>query len=399
MQNNIKLILKKNKNFYKDFKKFFKKLKKDYFKKDLLKLHEPVFSKISENIVKNCIDSTFVSPNGKYNKLFEKKIKDLTKSKYLVSLNSGTSALFVSLKSIGIKKDDEVLLPSLTFVSTANSILYNQGVPHFLDVSQETLGIDPLFLEGYLKKISMRKNNKLFNKKTKRQIKALICVHVFGNSSKILDIKKICKKYKIILIEDAAEALNSFYKKKHLGTFGKVGILSFNGNKIITSGSGGIILTNDKKIFNFCNHVSSNSKINHKWEYLHDGIGYNLKMPNLNAALAYSQLLDLKKIQENKNKLFKIYKKFFKKYESDIELVEPIKSSISNNWLISIKLKNRFINKKNEILNFLLKNRVHARPTWKPLHTLKYLDKFPRSNLANTNALYKKVISLPSGSK
>ena len=187
MQNKIKIALKKNKNFYKDFKKFFKKLKKNYFKKNLLKLHEPVFTKMSENIVKDCIDSAFVSPNGKYNN-FE-KIKDLTKSKYLVSLNSGTSALFVSLKSIDIKKDDEVLIPSLTFVSTANSILYNQGIPHFLDISQETLGIDPLFLEEYLKKISIRKNNKLFNKKTKRQIKALICVHVFGNSSKILDIK------------------------------------------------------------------------------------------------------------------------------------------------------------------------------------------------------------------
>ena len=385
--------------FKKDVKIFFDELKKKHFKKNNLKLHEPVFSKNTFRHIHNCIKSTFVSPNGKYNKLLEKKLKKITNSKFVICLNSGTSALFISLKSIGIEKNDEVLLPSLTFVSTANAVLYNNAIPHFVDTSERTLAIDPILLEKYLKEISVIRNGKLINKKTKRHIKCLICVHVFGNSAEITKIRNICKKYNLLLIEDAAEALNSYYKGKHLGTFGKVGILSFNGNKIITSGSGGAILTNDKKIFDYCNHITSNAKITDKWEYKHDMIGYNLKMANINAALAFAQILDLNKIQKDKNKLMIKYKNFFKKYNLKVELITPLKNSKSNNWLISIKLKNEMSKKKNIILNFLWKNKIYARPLWTPLHKLKYLSKFPRSHLNNTNKLYETIISLPSGPK
>ncbi len=385
--------------FKRNIKIFFDELKKKHFKKNYLKLHEPVFSKKTFRHIQNCIKSTFVSPNGKYNKLLEKKLRKITNSKYVICLNSGTSALFVSLRSIGIEKNDEVLLPSLTFVSTANAVLYNNAVPHFVDTSEKSLAIDPILLEKYLKKISTIKNGKLINKKTKKRIKCLICVHVFGNSAEITKIKNVCKKYKLILIEDAAEALNSYYKKKHLGTYGKIGILSFNGNKIITSGSGGAILTNDKKIFDYCNHVTSNSKINDKWEYKHDMIGYNLKMANINAALAFAQILDLNKIQKEKNKLMLKYKKFIESNSLNVELITPLENSKSNNWLISIKLKNEFKKKKNKILNFLWKNKIYARPLWTPLHKLKHLSKFPRSQLDNTNKLYERIISLPSGPK
>ncbi len=385
--------------FKKDVKIFFDELKKKHFKKNNLKLHEPVFSKNTFRHIHNCIKSTFVSPNGKYNKLLEKKLKKITNSKFVICLNSGTSALFISLKSIGIEKNDEVLLPSLTFVSTANAVLYNNAIPHFVDTSERTLAIDPILLEKYLKEISVIRNGKLINKKTKRHIKCLICVHVFGNSAEITKIRNICKKYNLLLIEDAAEALNSYYKGKHLGTFGKVGILSFNGNKIITSGSGGAILTNDKKIFDYCNHITSNAKITDKWEYKHDMIGYNLKMANINAALAFAQILDLNKIQKDKNKLMIKYKNFFKKDNLKVELITPLKNSKSNNWLISIKLKNEMSKKKNIILNFLWKNKIYARPLWTPLHKLKYLSKFPRSHLNNTNKLYETIISLPSGPK
>ena len=385
--------------FKKDVKIFFDELKKKHFKKNNLKLHEPVFSKNTFRHIHNCIKSTFVSPNGKYNKLLERKLKKITNSKFVICLNSGTSALFISLKSIGIEKNDEVLLPSLTFVSTANAVLYNNAIPHFVDTSERTLAIDPILLEKYLKEISVIRNGKLINKKTKRHIKCLICVHVFGNSAEITKIRNICKKYNLLLIEDAAEALNSYYKGKHLGTFGKVGILSFNGNKIITSGSGGAILTNDKKIFDYCNHITSNAKITDKWEYKHDMIGYNLKMANINAALAFAQILDLNKIQKDKNKLMIKYKNFFKKDNLKVELITPLKNSKSNNWLISIKLKNEMSKKKNIILNFLWKNKIYARPLWTPLHKLKYLSKFPRSHLNNTNKLYETIISLPSGPK
>ena len=361
-----------------------------------------ILTRVSKNTfrhIHNCIKSTFVSPNGKYNELLERKLRKITNSKFVICLNSGTSALFLSLKSIGIVKNDEVLLPSLTFVSTANAVLYNNAIPHFVDSSEQTLAIDPILLEKYLKEISIIRNGKLINKKTKRHIKCLICVHVFGNSAEITKIKNLCKKYNLLLIEDAAEALNSYYKDKHLGTYGKVGILSFNGNKIITSGSGGAILTNDKKIFDYCNHIASNAKINDKWEYKHDMIGYNLKMANINAALAFAQILDLNKIQKGKNKLIIKYKNFFKKYNLKVELITPIKNSKSNNWLISIRLKNEMSKKKNKVLNFLWKNKIYARPLWIPLHKLKHLNKFPRSNLNNTNKLYERVISLPSGPK
>ena len=385
--------------FKKNIKTFFDNLKKKHFKKNNLKLHEPVFSQNTFNHLKKCITSTFVSPNGNYNKLLEKKLKKITNSKYVICVNSGTSALFISLKSIGIRRNDEVLLPALTFVSTANAILHNNAIPHFVDSSNHTLAIDPILLEKYLSEISIIRNGRLINKKTKRQIKCLICVHIFGNSAEIIKIRNICKKFNLILIEDAAEALNSFYKKKHLGTYGKVGIISFNGNKIVTSGSGGAILTNDKKIFNYCNHITSNSKINDRWEYKHNMIGYNIKMANINAALAYAQILDLSKIQKEKNKLLLKYKNFFDIHFSKAELVTPLKNSKSNNWLISIKLKKEFIKKKNNILNFLWKNKIYARPLWIPLHKLKHLRKFPRSRLKNTNDLYDRVISLPSGSK
>ena len=221
-------------------------LKKNKIKKS--SIHEPFFSNIEIKNIKGLIKKNSLGSFGKDLENFKIKLSKYTNSKYVVVLNSGTSALHLALKTIGIKKNDEVLMPSLNYIASANTTLYCGAVPHFVEISGKTLGVDPNKLELYLSKITKIKNNTLVNKITKRKIKALICLHTFGHSSEILSIKKICKKYKIYLIEDAAEALGSYYKNRHLGTFGEIGILSFNVNKIVTTIGGGAVLTSSKKI-------------------------------------------------------------------------------------------------------------------------------------------------------
>ena len=254
-------------------------------KKKHLELHEPSFDIEDINSVEKCIKSSFVSSFGENISKFEKKISEITKSKYVVCTNSGTSALHLSLIVSGVKSNEEVLIPSLTFVATANSISYISAIPHFVDVEKFNLGIDPIKLDDYLKKNTQRKNNKLININTGKVISALMPVHLFGHPSKIIDLKNIAKKYNLIFIEDAAEALGSYYNKQHLGTFSKVGALSFNGNKIITTGGGGALLTNNKSIAEKARHLATTAKKKHSFKFLHTEIGYNYRMPNLNASV------------------------------------------------------------------------------------------------------------------
>ena len=358
-------------------------------------LHEPYFCGNEWNYVKKTLDENYVSSIGSFVNKFEDQIKEFTKSKYAISVVNGTEALHLSLVACGVKSNDEVLVPTITFVGTANSIIYSGATPHFIDSEFETLGIDPLKLEKYLEKITIKKGKFYYNKKTKKRIKAIIPVHIFGNICQIDKILKIAKKYKLVVIEDAAEALGSFFKNKHAGTFGLVGCFSFNGNKILTTGGGGAIITDNKLLAKKIKHISTTAKINHRWEYVHDAVGYNFRMPNINAALGSAQIENLNKFLISKRKLFLKYYKDFSKV-NDVRLVKNPEFSKSNNWLNTVFIKNSSIKKRNKVLSFGQKNQIFLRPVWKPLHTLKHLNKMPKMNLDAAKKIYESCINLPS---
>jgi perosamine synthetase len=359
-------------------------------------LHEPLFCGNEIEYLKKTIITNLVSSIGPFVKKFENQITRFTRSKYAVSVVNGTEALHLSLVVCGIKNDDEVLVPTITFAGTANAIVYSGAIPHFVDSEFETLGIDPLKLEKYLEKITIKKGKFYFNKKTKRKIKAIMPVHVFGNICQIDKILKIAKKYNLVVIEDAAEALGSFFQRKHAGTFGLVGCFSFNGNKIMTTGGGGAIITNNKLLAKKIKHLSTTAKINHRWEYIHDVVGYNYRMPNLNAALGSAQIENLNKFLKSKRKLFLRYCDEFSKIEY-VSLIKNPKFSKSNNWLNTIFIKNYSIKKRNKLLSLAQKKHIFLRPVWKPLHTLKHFNKMPRMNLDQAMKIYSSCISLPSG--
>lgn len=376
-------------------KKILLTLKKNKIKKS--SIHEPYFLGNEIFNVKRLFKDNSLGTFGKDLKNFQNKLKDYTKSKYIVLVNNGTSALHLTLKTIGINKNDEVLMPSLNYIASANATLYCGGIPHFIEISEHTLGIDPDRLEIYLKKITVFKNNKTINKKTKRKIKALICLHTFGHPAEILKIKKICNKYKIILIEDAAEALGSFYKKKHLGTFGAIGILSFNVNKIVTTIGGGAIMTSSKKIAKKIHQLSNVGKRPHPYKFIYDDLGFNYKTTNLNCCIGLAQIKKLNFFLKKKRQLFIRYKKMFFNFNTFKIFCEP-ENSKSNYWLQTL-----ILNKPNHIiLNKILKtlnyNGYGARPVWQLLHKVNYLKKFPKSNLRLSENLSKRIINLPSSS-
>jgi len=374
------------------------KFKKMYGKNVFIKLHEPNLSYKDFGEVKKSIKNNYVSTIGNVVKKFEKKISILTKSNYVVATVSGSSALHTSVCALNIKKNEEILMPTLNYIASANAALLCNAIPHFIDIEKKTLGIDSTKLENYLKKNTIIKNNSCYNKKTKRKISAIIVLHTFGHPAKIDLIKKISKKYRLYLIEDAAEALGSKYKKKHLGTFGDIGILSFNGNKIITCGGGGAIITNNKSLSKKALHLISNSKLNHKWKYNYDQLGFNYRMPGINAALGVSQLERLNQFIKLKRKIYKKYNKLF--YDlKNIELFKEPKNSYSNYWLNTLLVKNKNLKQRDNLIKKLNQKGIAARPVWTLLHKVSYLKKFPKMNLDNAIKLEKQIINLPSSSQ
>jgi len=360
-------------------------------------LHEPIFVGNEKKYLHDCIDSGFVSTTGKYVKKFEKLLSFYTKSKYVIALNSGTSALQIAILVSGIKENNEILMPALTFAATPAAAIYNNCIPHFVDSDIEDLGIDINKLRKYLNKISIKKNGKLINIKTNREISGIIPVHTFGHIGKITEIRKLAREFKLTVIEDAAEALGSFYKGQHAGTFGEVGTLSFNGNKIVTTGAGGAILTNSKKISERARHLIATAKKKHMWEYDHDLVGFNYRMPNLNAALGLAQLEKLPYFLSQKRRLYKKYKKSFENNLYADLLDEPIHCS-SNYWFQTIFLKDKYIKHKNNILLNLNNLGYQCRPAWKLMSELKPYREFPKMNLSNSEKLYRKIINIPSSS-
>ena len=380
--------------------KISKKIVKIFKKKIKLNkvyLHEPDLNKSDSVYLKDCINQNAVSAAGKFIQKFENKILNLTKAKYAISTNSGTSALHISCILMNVKENDEVLVPAFTFVATANAIKYCGAIPHFIDIEENHFGVNVNKLDNYLKEISIKKGNFCFNKKTGRKIKAIIPVHVFGHFMKIHELIKLAKKYNLSIIEDAAEAIGSYYKNKHAGTFGHIGVLSFNGNKTITCGAGGVILTNNKKVAQKARHLIANAKIAHPYNYIHDEVGFNYRMANLNAALGYSQIKRIKKILKKKRKLFNFYKKAFEK-NLYFKLINEPKNSKSNFWLQTILINEKYSNYTKKILKDLNDRKIYIRPGWELMNNLKYFKNCPKMNLSIAKKFCKRIINLPSSS-
>lgn len=328
---------------------------------------------------------------GNYIKKFENQISKITGSKNVILVSNGTLGLFATLINEKINSDHEILVPTLNYIASTNAILACKGIPHFVDSAKDDLGVDFKKLDKYLKKTTTIKKNFTINKKSKRIIKAIMITHVFGHPNNMIEAKKICKKYKLKLIEDASEALGSTYKNKHLGTYGDYGVISFNGNKIITSGGGGAIFVKKNSDFLNLKKIIDNGKKFEKFNFRYECFGLNLRLPNLNASLGYSQILKLKKKISQRRKLYKIYSKYSQKGFKIIN--EPINSK-SNFWLQAIKLNNQ--KEKNYLLKFLYKNKIEARSIWKPNHLFSHLKKFPKMNLDNSMKIYNTTINIPS---
>ena len=358
-------------------------------------LHTPVFFNKEFLEVKKCVRSTYVSTKGEYVKKFEQELKKIVKSKHVISTNSGTSAIEIALRSINTKPDDEILVPALTFVATVNSITYCKAIPHFVDASLVNFGIDGEKLSKYLDKITYKKKGFFYNKRTKRRIFAILPVHVFGFPVSMKKIMNIAKKYNLKVVEDATEALGSKYYNRHVGTIGDIGTFSFNGNKLVTTGGGGAIVTNNSYFYKKAVHIASTSKINHKWKYIHDEIGWNYRMPALNASLGIMQLKNFKKILKLKRKIAEKYFNLF--YRKKIKFISEEKNTKANYWLNTIMLNNNSFKVRDSIINFCNKKGYNCRPAWNLICDMKVYKKFPRSNLDNSRNLLKNIINLPSG--
>ncbi|HIC7067540.1 TPA: aminotransferase LegC [Campylobacter coli] len=366
---------------------------KSLFNKENIALHEPCFIGNEKKYLLECIDSGFVSSVGEFVTRFEEALKEKTKARFVIATNTGTAALHIALLANGIDENCEVITQSISFVATANAIAYTGAKPVFLDIDENTLSLSPKALEHFLENQTYQKDNLSYNKTTHKPIKACVIMHTFGLSAHIKAIKELCEKYHILLIEDAAEALGSTYENKALGTFGKCGILSFNGNKIITGGCGGAILSDDENLAKLARHLSTTAKIPHPYEYDHDRIAYNYRLCNINAAILFAGLENLELFLENKRELAKIYKDFFKNHDK-CKFINEKSNEKSNFWLNTLLFKNE--NLRNIFLEECLKNNIFVRPVWKSLPSLKAFQNCQSNELINTKKLEKRLINLPS---
>jgi perosamine synthetase len=363
--------------------------------KPVIALHEPVFAGNEWEYVKDCLDTGWVSSVGQYVNRFEQALQDYTGVNHAIAVVNGTAALHVCLELSGVQANDEVLLPALTFVATANAVSYCGATPHFVDVNPLTLGVDAELLEAYLDEHAVLKNGKCFNKQTQRRIRALVAVHTFGHPVDLEPLSSLCKDYGITLIEDAAESLGSFYKGKHTGRFGVINALSFNGNKIITSGGGGAILTNDHALAKNVRHITSTAKLPHAWEYVHDQVAYNYRMPNLNAALGLSQLEQIDGFLERKRSLAHTYLANF----SDVQGIHVFKEpdyARSNYWLNVLTLDNASMEQRDVVLETCHDHGLQVRPVWRLLHKLPMYRQAPRMPLTISEQIEASAICLPS---
>lgn len=358
-------------------------------------LHEPSFEGNEWVYIKECLDSTFVSSVGKFVDRFEEDLAEYTGSKYAVSVVSGTAALHIALKLAGVQKDDEVLVPALTFVATANAVAYCNAVPLFVDSEERTMGIDSVKLRQYLKDNSSQQSGHCINKYTGRIIRALVPMHTFGHPSDIEGLMSIAHDFNIALVEDSAESLGSFYNGRHTGTFGLLGILSFNGNKTITTGGGGAILTNNATLARRAKHLTTTARQPHAWEFRHNEIGYNYRMPNINAALGCAQLEQLPAKLKAKRELFTRYQDAFARVKGVTLFKEPINCE-SNYWLQSLVLDESEFGSRNLILQSTNDEGIMTRPVWVLLSELTPFKDMPQMDLSTSISLSRRIINIPS---
>lgn len=364
-----------------------------YKTKEFLPLHEPRFFGNEKKYVNDTIDSTFVSSVGKYVNQFEKMVAEFAGSKYAVATSNGTSALHVGLKLVGVDETCEVVTQPLTFIATANAISYCNAKPIFVDVDKDTLGLSPKKLKLFLEEFTfINDNGECINKTTNKTIKACVPMHTFGHPCKIDEIVEICDKYNISVVEDAAESLGSYYKGKHTGSFGKIGIFSFNGNKIITTGGGGMIVTDDEEIAKRAKHITTTAKVPHPYEYIHDEIGYNYRLTNLNAALGVAQMENLEIFIQKQIELANMYDVFFK--DLDMEFIKEPKDAKSNYWLNAVILKDR--DQRDEFLEYTNKNNIMTRSIWRLMNKLDMFKDAQCGDLTNSEWLEERVVNISS---
>lgn len=358
-------------------------------------LHEPCFGGREKDFVTDAINSTFVSSVGAYVTRFEKELAEYCGVKRAVLTVNGTAALHTCLSIAGVHYNDEVITPAMSFVATANAVSYCGAIPHFADSEEDTLGICPNKLRAHLSKVGEIREKACFNKLTKRRIAAIVPMHTFGHPVKLKELLDISHEWSIPIIEDAAESLGSLYNDRHTGSWGLVNALSFNGNKIITTGGGGAILTNDEALADSAMHITTTAKLKHPWKYEHNTIGWNYRMPNLNAALGVAQLEQLPFLLTKKRMLSERYQAVFKNIDGVKYVTEP-KDCRSNYWLCTLLLDRNNSDAQESILKHTNRKGLMTRPAWVPMHQLQMYQNCPRMDLSIAENLAKRIINIPS---
>jgi perosamine synthetase len=360
-------------------------------------LHEPSFKGNEWLYLKECLDSTFVSSVGKFVDRFEADLASFTGAKHAVAVVNGTAALHIALKLAGVTAGDEVLVPALTFVASANAVTYCNAVPHFVDSETGTLGIDAVKLRDYLASHTEQHAGQCVNRTTQRVIRAVAPMHTFGHPVDIAGLLAVAHDFNLAVVEDAAESLGSYYQGQHTGTFGQFGTLSFNGNKTVTTGGGGAILTNNAELARHAKHLTTTAKLPHAWEYRHDEIGYNYRLPNLNAALGCAQLEQLPAMLAAKRELFHRYQAAFAPLGGVTLVAEPAHCS-SNYWLQALLLDTQVADQRDAILKASNESGVMTRPAWGLMHELAAFKDCPHMDLACAQGLVRRLINIPSSS-
>ncbi|MEO6306054.1 MAG: LegC family aminotransferase [Bacteroidia bacterium] len=376
-----------------DFKETISFIKKLY-PKDFIPLHEPLFVGNERKYVLDAIESTFVSSVGEYVNRFEKMMAEVAGTKYAVAIVNGTAALHIALILAEVQREDEVLTQALTFIATANAISYIGAQSVFIDVDKETLGMSPKRLSDFLEKFGEKRNDGFtYNKFSGKRIKACVPMHTFGFPCKIDELVYICEKWNITLVEDAAESIGSYYKGKHTGSFGLMGTFSFNGNKTITCGGGGAVVTNNEAIAKRTKHLTTQAKVPHAWEFAHDQIGYNYRMPNLNAAMACAQLEQLNTFVSKKREVAKAYEEHFKN-NKNFRFVKETQDSRSNYWLNCVLLNNK--TEQEAFLKATNNSGVMTRPVWKLMNKLPMFTNCQHEGLENSEFIEERLVNIPS---
>lgn len=360
---------------------------------EFVPLHAPLFIGNEKKYMNECIDTTFVSSVGKFVDRFEEMVAAYTGAKKAVVCVSGTNALHMAMMLVGVQRDDEVLTQALTFIATCNAISYIGAHPVFIDVDRDTMGLSPGAMKAWLVKNAEIKNGQCYNKRTGRRVKACVPMHTFGHPTKLDELVALCHEYHIELVEDAAESMGSFYKGRHTGTFGRVSAISFNGNKTITTGGGGMLLFQDEELGNLAKHLTTQAKIPHRWNFVHDQIGYNYRMPNINAALGCAQMENLERYIENKRATANEYNNFFADIPNIDFFTEPIECR-SNYWLNVVLLQDR--RSQQDFLAFTNDHGVMTRPVWQLMNKLDMFKHCETDGLINTSWLEERIVNIPS---